>query len=51
MRDAPSSPLFYPAWDVLPHEGKLPHADTISDRLETLVRCLRLSTPTRNPQP
>ncbi len=34
---SPSSPLFYPAWDVLPHEGKLPHADTISDRLETLV--------------
>jgi transcription-repair coupling factor (superfamily II helicase) len=33
----PSSPLFYPAWDVLPHDGKLPHADTISDRLETLV--------------
>jgi transcription-repair coupling factor (superfamily II helicase) len=30
-------PLFYPAWDVLPHEGKLPHADTISDRLQTLV--------------
>ena len=34
---SPSSPLFYPAWDVLPHEGKLPHADNISDRLETLV--------------
>ena len=34
---SPSSPLFYPAWDVLPHEGKLPHADTISDRLQTLV--------------
>jgi transcription-repair coupling factor (superfamily II helicase) len=34
---APSSPLFYPAWDVLPHEGRLPHADTISDRLQTLV--------------
>ncbi|MGA3162987.1 MAG: transcription-repair coupling factor [Verrucomicrobiota bacterium] len=33
----PSSPLFYPAWEVLPHEGKLPHADTISDRLQTLV--------------
>jgi transcription-repair coupling factor (superfamily II helicase) len=33
----PSSLLFYPAWDVLPHEGKLPHADTISDRLQTLV--------------
>jgi transcription-repair coupling factor (superfamily II helicase) len=32
-----SSPLFYPAWEVLPHEGKLPHADVISDRLQTLV--------------
>ncbi|MGA2800851.1 MAG: transcription-repair coupling factor [Verrucomicrobiota bacterium] len=32
-----SSPLFYPPWEVLPHEGKLPHADTISDRLQTLV--------------
>jgi transcription-repair coupling factor (superfamily II helicase) len=30
-------PLFYPAWEILPHEGKLPHADTISDRLQTLV--------------
>ena len=28
--------FFYPAWDVLPHEGRLPHADTISDRLQTL---------------
>jgi transcription-repair coupling factor (superfamily II helicase) len=45
----PSSPLFYPAWNVLPHEGKLPHADTISDRLETLV-ALSLDA-TRNPQP
>ena len=45
----PSSPLFYPAWDVLPHEGKLPHADTISDRLQTLV-ALSLD-PARNPQP
>ena len=33
----PSSSLFYPAWEILPHEGKLPHADTISDRLQTLV--------------
>ena len=33
----PSSPLFYPAWEILPHEGKLPHADVISDRLQTLV--------------
>ena len=31
------SPRFYPAWEVFPHEGKLPHADVISDRLETLV--------------
>jgi len=29
--------LFYPAWENLPHEGKLPHADVISERLETLV--------------
>ena len=33
--DAP--PMFYPAWEILPHEGKLPHADVISDRLQTLV--------------
>ena len=45
----PSSPLFYPPWDVLPHEGKLPHADTISDRLQTLV-ALSLDAA-RNPQP
>ncbi len=31
------SPLFYPAWEILPHEGKLPHADVISERLHTLV--------------
>ena len=30
-------PLFYPAWEILPHEAKLPHADVISDRLETLI--------------
>ena len=30
-------PLFYPAWEVLPHENKLPHSDTITDRLQTLV--------------
>jgi transcription-repair coupling factor (superfamily II helicase) len=32
-----TSPIFYPAWEILPHESKLPHADVISDRLETLV--------------
>ena len=34
---ASSQLLFYPAWEILPHEGKLPHADVISDRLQTLV--------------
>jgi transcription-repair coupling factor (superfamily II helicase) len=33
----PSSPLFYPAWEVFPHEDRLPHADVISDRLQTLI--------------
>lgn len=28
---------FFPAWDVLPQENKLPHADIISERLDTLV--------------
>ncbi|MCX6893919.1 MAG: transcription-repair coupling factor, partial [Verrucomicrobia bacterium] len=32
-----ASPQFYPAWEILPHEGKLPHADVISERLQTLV--------------
>ena len=29
-------PHFFPAWEVLPHESKLPHFDVISERLETL---------------
>lgn len=33
----PVRPLFYPAWEVLPHEPRLPHVDVISERLETLV--------------
>jgi transcription-repair coupling factor (superfamily II helicase) len=33
----PSPPLFYPAWEMLPHEARLPHADVISERLETLI--------------
>ena len=32
-----ATPQFYPAWEVLPHEAKLPHADIISERLQTLV--------------
>ena len=31
-------PLFFPAWDVLPHEARLPHADVLSERIETLLR-------------
>ncbi len=31
-------PLFFPAWEVMPHESRLPHADIISERLETLLR-------------
>ena len=38
------SPLFYPPWEILPHEGKLPHADTISDRLQTLVALSTLNS-------
>ncbi len=33
----PASSLFYPSWEVLPHEARLPHVDVISERLETLV--------------
>jgi transcription-repair coupling factor (superfamily II helicase) len=41
-----SRPLFYPAWEILPHEGKLPPADVISDRLETLLALIpRPQTP------
>jgi transcription-repair coupling factor (superfamily II helicase) len=40
-------PLFYPAWEVLPHEAKLPHADVISERLETLVFLTQHATRNR----
>ena len=39
--------LFYPSWEILPHESKLPHADVISERLETLV-ALSTQSPIRN---
>jgi transcription-repair coupling factor (superfamily II helicase) len=29
--------LFYPAWEILPHETTQPHADVTSERLETLI--------------
>ena len=46
---ASSQLLFYPAWETLPHEDKLPHADVISDRLQTLV-ALAEKSAIRNPQ-
>jgi transcription-repair coupling factor (superfamily II helicase) len=45
---AGTTPLFYPAWEILPHESKLPHADVISERLETLVALSRQSTARRS---
>jgi len=33
----PRPPLYFPPWESLPPEGKLPHADVISDRLQTLM--------------
>jgi transcription-repair coupling factor len=37
-------PLFYPAWEVLPGDARLPHADVISERLETLVALTQPAT-------
>jgi transcription-repair coupling factor (superfamily II helicase) len=34
-------PFFYPAWEILPHESRLPHVDVISERLETAVALSR----------
>jgi transcription-repair coupling factor (superfamily II helicase) len=30
-------PLFFPSWEILPHDSRLPHVDVIGDRLETLM--------------
>ena len=38
-----SDALFYPAWETLPHEDILPHADTIADRLKALSDFVILS--------
>ena len=46
-----SPPLFYPAWETLPQENKLPHADVIAERLATLVALShRSELGTRNPE-
>ena len=39
---------FYPSWEVLPHETRLPHADVISERLETLVHLTQHQHATRH---
>ena len=39
---ASARPLFYPGWEVLPHEGRLPPADVISERLEALMALMDL---------
>ena len=44
-------PLFYPAWEILPHESKLPHADVISERLETLIALSRVAQSLEAPPP
>jgi transcription-repair coupling factor (superfamily II helicase) len=38
-------PLFYPSWEVLPDEARLPHVDVISERLETLVALAQKPIP------
>ena len=34
----PQRPMFYPSWEIVPHDSRLPHLDVISERLETLVK-------------
>ncbi len=58
MANVPAQPstlnpqsLFYPAWEVLPHEARLPHADVISERLETLVALTQHATRNTLPAP
>ncbi|HEU5070417.1 MAG TPA: transcription-repair coupling factor [Verrucomicrobiae bacterium] len=47
----PLPTLFYPAWEILPHEAKLPHADVISERLETLIALAGPATRGSAPHP
>ncbi|HXT40151.1 MAG TPA: transcription-repair coupling factor [Candidatus Angelobacter sp.] len=37
--------FFFPAWEILAHDAKLPHVDVVSERLETLVALTRNQTP------
>jgi transcription-repair coupling factor (superfamily II helicase) len=41
--------LFFPAWEILPHEARLPHVDVVSERLECLAALL--AAPPAGPAP
>ncbi|HTL17311.1 MAG TPA: transcription-repair coupling factor, partial [Patescibacteria group bacterium] len=43
---AARKPMFFPSWEMLPQESRLPHVDVIGDRLETLIS---LASPQRGP--
>lgn len=38
------SAQYYPSWEVLPHENRLPHSDVISDRLSVLMNSIDKSS-------
>ena len=44
-------PGFFPAWETLPHEAKLSHADVISERLETLLTLKSYQASSEGPAP
>ncbi|HEU5122652.1 MAG TPA: transcription-repair coupling factor [Verrucomicrobiae bacterium] len=43
--------LFFPDWEMLPHEARLPHPDVISDRLDTLIQLMQVSDDASRPAP
>jgi transcription-repair coupling factor (superfamily II helicase) len=50
MDSGPAGPLlFFPEWEIFPHEGKLPHSDVISDRLQTLTTLSEKSSAAPHP--
>jgi len=44
-------PLFYPSWEILPQDSRLPHVDVISERLETLVALTGSAAARPSPAP
>jgi len=47
--DAAAKALFFPDWETLPHEPKLPHVDVISDRLIALTQLQKARTTSFRP--